>query len=229
MDDQVKNVPIGEEELSQVPEEGSQEADKGEIEIPEIGRSFKNQEELKKAYMGAVAQMQEATTKLAQKEREEAAKVIPPTSNEVLSEQEKMAREAVKVLGDYDIKPASETKKAIISEVEQLLELREFVGAKNATVRYDDQRLVKEDEKKLLERYRAGIPFEETYWALKGQANMKHAKDGDLAFTPRKSGNSLSTEVPTQPKVNIPLGQNAFDDEHLSESLEKIFSPFIEE
>lgn len=160
---------------------GSDTKESGSSPMQVGGRTFNNVEEISKAYEALEKDYTRKSQALADAERrrqelEVAVNNVTASSSNPPTEADDDVSKAVHLLKSRGV--------ATMDEIDTLLALRDFSAAKNNQAKYDDLKLSKDEERLILERYKMGIPMEDTFKALKSDSIIKHATEERDAFTP---------------------------------------------
>lgn len=160
-------------------DEGKTESTKDFQPIKVGGKTFNSPEEVAKAYEDLEKDYTRKTQRLSEIENTVASSQSSQSSG---SNTEDQVEQAINILKERGVTTRD--------EVDLLLNLRDFVSEKNNKAKYDDLRLSKEEERLLLERFKMGIPMEETYNALKANSMIQHVSEEQKSYTPVKVNNN---------------------------------------
>jgi hypothetical protein len=188
MDDNNITVQDPANDLGNV-DEGKTEPTKDFQPIKVGSKTFNSPEEVAKAYEDLERDYTRKTQKLSEIEKS----VASSDQQSGASNAEDQVEQAINILKERGVTTRD--------EVDLLLNLRDFVSEKNNKAKYDDLRLSKEEERLLLERFKMGIPMEETYNALKANSMIKHVSEEQKAHAPVQVNNNQGAVSP-----NIEIG-----------------------
>ncbi len=159
-------------------------------EIQAGGRSFKSSEELANAYGAMLKDYTQKSQQLSAYERERANQARYQSPQEDVDDVSK----AFAVLKERGMVTRDEALTR--DEVDDLFTLRDFTASKNANTKYDDLKLSKDDERLVMERYKKGIPMEDTYRALKHESMVKHISEESQNYQAPRVNNTQGSRSP---------------------------------
>lgn len=148
------------------------------------GRSFNSPEEVAKAY----EDLEKDYTRKSQRLSEIEKSVTSSQPSAPVQNADDEVDQAINILKGRGLTTRD--------EVDLLLNLRDFVSEKNNKAKYDDLKLSKEEERLLLERFKMGIPMEETYNAIKANSMVKHVSEEQKSFAPAQVNNNQGVVNP---------------------------------